>query len=789
MAGLPFQTLAAEPAGAGLSHLFQEAEKLQTIRQLNVPSDLFSGVSTKLVTRYRRRAATERQVELRRHPASVRYTLLSAFYWQRGQEITDNLVDILLGIIHKLGSKAEYRVTQQLTQEFKRVEGKTQLLYQIAQAALAHPEGTVQEVIYPVASPEVLQSLVEELGSNGTTYRQRVHKVLRRSYLYHYRRMLPPLLELLEFRSNNTSYQPIIESLALLKKYANSPDRYFPSEENLPLEALLRGTWRDVLLESTAEGEETIERVNFEIVVLQAFRTGLRCKEIWVVGADRYRNPEQDLPSDFDTQRTIYYQALQQPVDVEVFINGLHQQMKQSLAAFNDTLPSNPKVKLLEKQNGWIQLSPLTAQPEPKQLVRLKSTLVERWSMTSLLDMLKEADLRIGFTQCLATAATRESLPTQVLQKRLLLCLYALGTNTGLKRVSTATPEVSRDELRYIRRRFIQPELLRQAIVQVVNATLQVRHPQIWGEGSVACASDSKQFGAWEQNLTSEWHSRYGGRGVMVYWHVERKSACIYSQLKTCSSSEVAAMITGVLRHDTEMDLQKNYVDTHGQSEIGFAFSHLLGFELLPRLKNIQVQKLYRPETGMAEAYPNLQLILTRPIRWELIRTQYDQMVKYATALRLGIAQPEAILSRFRRGNPQHPTYQALAELGKVIKTLFLCRYLQSESLRQEIHEGLNVVENWNSANSFIFYGKSGEIASNNRADQEIALLSLHLLQMCVVYVNTLMIQQVLGNPQWQQLLQAEDMRGLTPLIYAHINPYGTFQLDLSKRLNLEQVA
>jgi TnpA family transposase len=784
---LPLQHLATEPSGTGLLHLFKEAEKLKLIRQLDLPLDLFTDRSAKVVTQYRRRATTERQVELRRHPAPVRYTLLSAFCWQRGQEITDNLVDILLGIIHKLSSKAEYRVTQQLTQEFKRVEGKTQLLYQIAQAALARPEGTVQEVIYPVAAPDVLQSLVEEFTSNGVTYRQRVHKVLRRSYLYHYRRMLPQLLELLEFRSNNTSYQPIIDSLALLKKYTSSPRRYFPPEENLPLEALLRSGWRDILLESASTGEPTIERVNFEIVVLQALRSGLRCKEIWVVGANRYRNPEQDLPGDFDDQRVSYYQALQQPMDVEVLINGLQQQMKQALSSLNNTLPSNVKVKLLDKQNGWIHLSPLAAQTEPRNLVRLKSALVERWPMTSLLDMLKEADLRIGFTDC--SAATRESLTAGVLQKRLLLCLYALGTNTGLKRVSAATPEISRDELRYVRRRFIQPELLRQAIVQVVNATLQVRHPQWWGEGTVACASDSKQFGAWEQNLTSEYHTRYGGRGVMVYWHVEKKSACIYSQLKTVSSSEVAAMITGVLRHNTEMEVQKNYVDTHGQSEIGFAFSHLLGFELLPRLKNIHAQKLYRPEVGMAEAYPNLQLILTRPIRWELIRQQYDQMVKYATALRLGIAQPEAILSRFRRGNPQHPTYQALAELGKVVKTLFLCRYLESESLRQEIHQGLNVVENWNSANSFIFYGKSGEIASNNRAEQEIALLSLHLLQMCVVYVNTLMIQQVLSAPQWQQLLQPEDLRGMTPLIYGHINPYGTFLLDLSKRLNLEQVA
>src|SRR5699024_7590287 len=79
----------------------------------------------------------------------------------------------------------------------------------------------------------------------------------------------------------------------------------------------------------------------------------------------------------------------------------------------------------------------------------------------------------------------------------------------------------------------------------------------------------------------------------MIYWHVEKNSTCIYSQLKSCSSSEVAAMIEGVLRHCTNMDVEKNYVDTHGQSEIGFAFCHLLGFRLMPRLKSIHRQKLY----------------------------------------------------------------------------------------------------------------------------------------------------------------------------------------------------
>jgi TnpA family transposase len=142
--------------------------------------------------------------------------------------------------------------------------------------------------------------------------------------------------------------------------------------------------------------------------------------------------------------------------------------------------------------------------------------------------------------------------------------------------------------------------------------------------------------------------------------------------LKTCLSSEVAAIIEGLPRHDTAAEIEKNYVDSHGQSEVAFAFCHLLGFQLLPRLKAIHAQKLYPQETGQADAYPNLQPVLTRPINWELIRQQYDQMIKYATALRLGTAETEAILRRFTRNNLKHLMYQALAELGKAEKTIFL---------------------------------------------------------------------------------------------------------------------
>jgi TnpA family transposase len=160
-------------------------------------------------------------------------------------------------------------------------------------------------------------------------------------------------------------------------------------------------------------------------------------------------------------------------------------------------------------------------------------------------------------------------------------------------------------------------------------------------------------------------------------------------------------------------------------------------------------------------------------------------MVKYATALRLGTADAEAILKRFTRQNNQHPTYKALAELGRAIKTIFLCNYLVSEEVRREIQDGLNVVENWNSANGFIFYGKRGEVSTNDVDAQEIAILSMHLLQSCLVYVNTLMTQEVLAEPVWTQRMTEADWRGLTPLFYGHVNPYGAFDLNMESRLTL----
>jgi Tn3 transposase DDE domain/Domain of unknown function (DUF4158) len=539
-AEISLHDLKTNPGPVGVESVMKEIAKLRLLDHFALPTDLFSTLSPKVLSLYRQRAAAEPPRELRRHPEAVRYTLLAAFCWQRQQEIIDALIDLLLLIVHKIGAKAEKHVTKELLEEVRRVEGKERILCEVAEAALANPGGTVREVVYRVVSEQKLKDIVTEYKAKGHAYREQVHTRMRASYRNHYRRMVPLLVSMLEFRSNNEAHRPVVDALALVKRYAESAAIYYPSEEEVPIEGIVRPMWHELVVEKDKEGKMRINRVNYELCVLETLREKLRCRELWVVGANKYRNPDNDLPRDFDAQREAYYQALGQPLDAEEFVCTLQQQMMVALETFDRTLPKNPKVRLLEKKGGWIALSPLEPQEEPTHLVRLKAEISRRWSMTSLLDILKETDLRVDFTRHFKSSTSRETLERETLRKRLLLCLYGLGTNTGLKRVSAGDHREGYNDLLYIRSRFLHKEDLRNAIAEVADAVFRIRQPQIWGEATTTCASDSKQFGAYDQNLMTEWHARYGGRGIMIYWHVEKHSVCIYSQLKTCSSSEVA---------------------------------------------------------------------------------------------------------------------------------------------------------------------------------------------------------------------------------------------------------
>ena len=241
--------------------------------------------------------------------------------------------------------------------------------------------------------------------------------------------MVPLLLQVLRFRSNNEAHRPAIRALELIKTYADRPAREYAPGEDVPIEGVVPRGLQDLVLGHDKHGATHINRITYEIHALEALRDGLRCREIWVEGANRFRNPDEDLPADFDTARESYYETLRQPRDADAFIATLLVAMQAGLERLHAGLPKNKGVRILEKNGGWIAVSPLEPLPEPANLARLKAEVARLWPMTNLLDFLKETDLQVGFTDVFQSTAARETLDPETLQRRLLLCLYGYGTD------------------------------------------------------------------------------------------------------------------------------------------------------------------------------------------------------------------------------------------------------------------------------------------------------------------------------------------------------------------------
>lgn len=106
---------------------------------------------------------------------------------------------------------------------------------------------------------------------------------------------MPDIINALNFNSNNDKYKPIIKAIGLIKKYLASKSRCYLRDEIVPLEGVVRPMWKEMIEDKSGKNNELrIKRANYELCALQALKDKIRCREVWISGADKYRNPDED---------------------------------------------------------------------------------------------------------------------------------------------------------------------------------------------------------------------------------------------------------------------------------------------------------------------------------------------------------------------------------------------------------------------------------------------------------------------------------------------------------------
>ena len=267
---IPLNQLKEEAGAVSLKSLKAELAKLELVEKVGLSEDLLSHLCDSIVERYRLRVETESLTELRRHPAPIRYTLLAAFCWLRSQEIIDNVIELLIQLVHRMESRSKKKVSEEVVAKAQGQDDHNRILYQIALASLAEPEGLVKDVIYPIAGEEQLEQLINHLDEDEGSVRERLHKRFRFAYSYHYRRLLPQVLKALEFHSESPQMKPLMEALELLKTYADKPhNQPYAIDVNVPMDGVLSQTWQAAVIKTGADGEPQVDRVAYEIGVIR----------------------------------------------------------------------------------------------------------------------------------------------------------------------------------------------------------------------------------------------------------------------------------------------------------------------------------------------------------------------------------------------------------------------------------------------------------------------------------------------------------------------------------------
>ena len=246
-----------EPGRASVNSIKRELERLAVIRWVALPGGLFDDALPHEVELCRQRVSVQPPSDLRRLPEASRLIWLAAYAHLRGRALTDGLVQLLVETVHAIGARAERRVELKVINEFKKVTGKTNLLYEIASASIERPDDTVRQVVFPIAGEQTLRDLVREWQS-GPMYKKSLRTTIRGSYTRHYRHIVPALLDALEFRSNNALHRPVIEALGVVKRHAGSRLWHLPDKEKDSIKGVVRPLWRDAVIDTDAKGRKRV---------------------------------------------------------------------------------------------------------------------------------------------------------------------------------------------------------------------------------------------------------------------------------------------------------------------------------------------------------------------------------------------------------------------------------------------------------------------------------------------------------------------------------------------------
>lgn len=570
------------------------------------------------------------------------------------------------------------------------------------------------------------------------------------------RRYLPTLLEHMHFDAN-VAGRPVVAAFDWLQTNiaAKKPGTDAPLE-------VVRKPWQQHVLRE----DGSIDFHAYTFCVLDELQTALKRRDVFVPQSWRYADPRAGLldGAEWEATRPIICRTLGLTVDPTPTLNALSAELDRTYRAVAARLPDNPAVRFeTVGDKTELILSPFDKLDEPASLIELRKKVASMLPRVDLPELILEIAARTGFTDAFTHISERTARATDL---RISLCavLMAEACNTGIEPLIRGdVPALQRDRLSWVDQNYIRDDTLTVANAMLVAAQGRLALANLWGGGEVASA-DGMRFVVPVRTVHAGPNPKYFGIGRGVTWYnlMSDQFSGLNDITVPGTLRDSLILLAVVLEQQTELQPTQIMTDTGAYSDVVFGLFRLLGYRFCPRLADVGGSRFWRID--QKADYGLLNSASAHHISLQKIASHWDDMLRLAGSLKLGRVPATGIMRTLQVGDRPTRLAQAIAEFGRIDKTLHTLTYIDDEAKRRATLTQL----------------KRGELRQNYREGQEDQLGALGLVLNMIVLWNTIYIEAALNQLRTEGYpVKDEDAYRLSPLQHENINMLGRYSFSM----------
>lgn len=754
------------PPEATPAVMLEYLDRFDLLRSMGVDRIDVSDLNTEIVKQLADLGYRYTANDLRRFAPAKRYAMVTCFLVEAQKTTLDHLVEMNRQFLTGLARRSRRAVELRQKEVRQRAKRSIATLLQAMDIVLDEKRPTENRLadLYGELDEKTLRDAVETCRNLNelTDYGYLDELVARHTHL---KRYLPRFLAL-PFRAERGGADPLLAAIDISRKLEAGELDQLPSDAPIQF---VPSSWRVALL----DGRDRPDRRLWELALAFAIRDALRSGDLYLAES-RHHVSFWNLvygTDQWSTKREHAYVELSMPTEFDGMIERLRTELDGTAHAFEAGLEQNPFAAIRE---GQLELRRRDALEVPEGVREIRRVIETHLPRVRIEELLVEVDRWCGFT--------RELIPLRGYHPKadrpyaaLLAALVAHGTNLGIATMAQSTEGQTVDVLHDVSKWFLRADTLKAANRVLVDYHHRLPLSATWGDGATS-SSDGQRFGVQTSSLLASFYPRYFGyydRAITVYTHVSDQFSAFSTRAISCSPREAIYVLDGLLENDTLLLPREHYTDTHGFTEQLFGLCHLLGISFMPRLKDLKDQQLYRLERG--STHGAVDVLYRGTVDVALIRDQYDALVRIASSLRNRTAPAHVVLERLAASSDRPA--RALTMLGRIVKTIYILRYLQDAAIRGRVQLQLNRGESRHELAQRLFFANQGAFRTGDYEEIMNKVSALAVLSNAVLVWNTVRMTEILralettsGAPA-----KATDIARISPLAHAHVIPSGTY--------------